>query len=107
MSVRAYLVNEEVKMINGKRYVHEDLEYLWNNWHDSEIFDVLYPYINDMTNEDCVGEIEIIGDVWDMFKEDYKTNEKIHKVVEKHKEVFQKIDSELQYEDDYIRIKMY
>lgn len=106
MSVRAYLIHEDVKMIDDKRYVHESETYLWNNWHDSEIFDVLYPYINDMTNEDCIGKIEIVNDEWDEFKEDYKTNEKIHEVVEQYKEVFQKIDSELKY-NDWITIKLY
>ena len=57
MSIRAYLVHVDVKIIDGLKYVHEDLEYLWNNWSEHEIFEILYLFCNDMTNQDCVGEI--------------------------------------------------
>ena len=110
MSVRAYLVYEDVKIIDGKRYIHEDIEFLWNNWSQSEIWDILYPYINDMTNEDCIGEIEIVYDEWEDFKNKYKNlliNSNIYKVVNEYKDIFSKIDCLFKKGEDYIRIKMY
>lgn len=106
MSVRAYLVHEDVKIIDGKRYVHEENEYLWNNWHDFEIWDVLSPYMNDMTNEECVGVIEIVDEEFDRFKEAYKRQDRVKEVVNKHKNVFQKIDKALK-ENYYVKINLY
>ena len=106
MSVRAYLVHEDVKIIDGKRYVHEENEYLWNNWHDFEIWDVLSPYMNDMTNEECIGVIEIVDEEFDCFKEAYKRQDRVKEVVNKHKDVFQKIDGALK-ENYYFKINLY
>lgn len=112
MSIRAYLVNEDVKIIDGKRYVHEDLEYLWNNWGESEIWDALYDYINDMTNDDCVGIIELVSDSWEELKEDYiKCSEqnkenRFCKTINKHKEVFQKLDEYFKKGNQWATIKL-
>ena len=96
MSVRAYLVREDVKIIDGLRYVHEDLEYLWNNWSEHEIFEILYDFCNDMTNQECIGEIEIVEEEWDRFKTQYeksKQDSKIRIVVNDHKDAFTTLDS--------------
>ena len=112
MSIRAYLVNEDVKIIDGKRYVHEEHEYLWNNWHDSEIWNLLWNICIDMTNDDCVGSIEIFDDAWEDLKEDYETRnsdygKKVYEIVNKHKDVFRRIDEEFKNGEEYITIKLY
>lgn len=112
MSVRAYLVHEDVKIIDGKRYVHEDHEYLWNNWSEYEVWDILWDICIDMTNDDCCGSIEIFSDAWEDLKEDYKYQnsshgEKVHAVIEEHKDVFQKIDEKFKDGDEYVVIKLY
>lgn len=109
MSVRAYLVHEDVKIIDDKKYVHEDHEYLWNNWSDNEIFDALWPFMNDMTNDDCIGTIEIVEDVWNKFKQEYEslTDKRLNEIVDCHKDVFQRIDTEFKNGNDYIKITLY
>lgn len=112
MSVRAYLVYEDIKMIDEKKYTHEEHEFLWNNWSDSEVWDIIIPFANDMTNEDCIGTIEITSDEWDRLKMLYKYNEssfeqKIHKIVNKYIDVFQKIDTEFKKGEDWVVIKLY
>ena len=109
MSVRAYIVQEDVKIIDNKRYVHEDHEYLWNNWSDNEIFDALWPFINDMTNDDCIGTIEIVADEWDRFKQEYEslTDKRLNEIVNKYKNVFQRIDTEFKKGNDYVKIALY
>lgn len=112
MSVRAYLVHEDVKMIDDKRYVHEDHEYLWNNWSESEIWEILWNICIDMTNDDCIGTMEIWVDAWEDLKEDYKYQnsdygKEIHKVVDKYKNVFQRIDTEFKKGNDYVKIVLY
>lgn len=110
MSVRAYLVHKDVKIIDDKEYVHEDLEYLWNNWGEYEIIDVLFGFYNDMTNEDFIGEIEIVDEDWERFKEKYNRAESdstIRKVVNQHKEVFQTLDQYFKEGNYWATIKMY
>ena len=109
MSVRAYIVYEDVKIINGKRYVHEDHKFLWNQWHDNEIFDALWPFMNDMTNDDCIGSIEIVADEWDKFKQEYEslTDRRLNEIVNRHKEVFQTIDQYFKDGHYWITIKLY
>ena len=112
MSVRAYLVHEDVIYVDDKRYVHEEHEFLWNNWSDSEVWDIIISFANDMTNEDCIGVVEVVSDCWDKLKMLYNCNEegfeqKIYKVVNKHKDVFQKIDTEFKKGNDWITIKLY
>lgn len=112
MSVRAYLVHEDVKVIDGKEYVHEDHEYLWNNWSESEIWEILWNICIDLTNDDCCGYIELFADAWEDLKEDYSLQNseygrEVHKVIEKHKEVFQNIDNEFKKGKEYVRIALY
>ncbi len=108
MSVRAYLVKKDYKMIDNKEYVHEEHEYLWNNWSESEIWDILYPLCNDMTNDDCIGNIEICYCDWESLIDEYKIEDsKTHKVVEKYKDVFSKIDCEFKNGEDFIEITLY
>jgi len=113
MSIRAYLVNEDIKIIDGKRYVHEDLEYLWNNWGESEVWDALYNYINDMTNDDCIGTIELVSDSWEELKKDYikysKQNkeDRLYKTINKHKEIFQKLDEYFKEGNQWATIKLF
>ena len=102
MSVKAYLVKEDVKIIDGKKYVHEEHEYLWNNWRESEVWRLLSPIINDYTDDDCVGFIELLYDDWQNLKENIKNDKNFIK----HKDVFQKINNSFD-NNDYIRIKLY
>ena len=109
MSVRAYIVHEKQKVIDGLKYVHEDHEYLWNNWSDNEIFDALWPFMNDMTNDDCIGTIEIVADEWDHFKQEYEslTDRRLNEIVNRHKRVFQTIDQYFKNGHYWITIKLY
>ena len=115
MSVRAYLVvNEDIKVIDGKKYVHEEEEYLWSNWSESgaDIWNILFDKMIDYTNEDCCGFIEINEDAWEDLKEDYATRnskygKKVYKVVNENKEVFMKMDSRFKSGVDYIKINLY
>lgn len=109
MSVRAYIVHEKQKIIDGLKYVHEDHEYLWNNWSDGEIFDALWHFMNDMTNDDCIGTIEIVADEWDRFKQEYEslTDRRLNEIVDRHKVVFQTIDQYFKDGHYWITIKLY
>ena len=85
MSTRAYLIEPEFVWIDEKRYVYEAETLLWNHTYNPEIWDVLYPYMNDFTNDECIGYIEITYDVWDSLKMDYmdRANQFGEKVYEK------------------------
>lgn len=113
MSTRAYLVTFDEKIIDGKRYVHEDEEYLWNHSANPEIWNLLWPIMIDCTNEDCIGYIEIMYDSWEDLKEDYKKinseyGKKVYQVVNRHKEAFQAIDNHFKtVGDDFVRINLY
>lgn len=111
MSVKAYLVHRDVIMIDDLAYYHDELEYLWNNWSESEIWDILWNVCIDMTTDDCIGDIELTIDAWEDLKEDYKLQNsdysvKVHNVIEEHKDVFQKIDNEFKNGEDYITIRL-
>ena len=112
MSTRAYLIEPEFVWIDEKRYVYEAETLLWNHTYNPEIWDVLYPYMNDFTNDECIGYIEITYDVWDSLKMDYmdranQFGEKVYETVNCHKEVFQTIDQWFKDGNDYIKIKLY
>lgn len=113
MSIRAYLVHTEYKTIDNEVWHIHRHEYLWNNWSESEIFDILSRYGNDMTNNECIGIVEITYDCWNDLKNDYSINNNsynnklLKKVIEMHKDVFQKIDSEFKIGNDYITIELY
>lgn len=110
MSIRAYLVKKDTKIIDDKEYVHEEHEYLWNIWHEPEIWDILWPIMVDYTNDDCCGHIEIMYDAWEDFKEycslDSENSKNIRQVIDEYKEVFKKIDDALK-DDDYVKITLY
>ena len=69
-------------------------------------------YINDMTNDDCVGIIELVSDSWEELKEDYiKCSEqnkenRFCKTINKHKEVFQKLDEYFKEGNQWATIKL-
>ena len=62
-----------------------------------------------MTNDDCIGEIEIVYDEWDNFKKEYNSHDKkkLNEVVNSNKEVFQTIDEYFKKGNDWITIKLY
>lgn len=113
MSVRAYLVTFDEKIIDGKKYIHEDEEYLWNHSEDPEVWNLLWPIMIDCTNDECLGYIEIMYDAWEDLKEDYVTRnseygEKVYRIVNQHKEAFQAIDNHFKtIGDDFVRINLY
>lgn len=113
MSVRAYLVTIDEKIIDGKKYIYEDEECLWNHSEYPEIWNLLWPIMIDYTNDECLGHIEITYDGWEDLKEDYVTRnsehgEKIYRIVNQHKNVFQAIDNHFKTtRDDYVKINLY
>lgn len=80
MSVRAYILREDSIWVtpdkkkivdrdykNAIRYVHEDLEYVINIWHQDDLIEEMLNYgAEDYTNHDFVGDVE-------MGKEDFKS----------------------------------
>lgn len=113
MSTRAHLVTFDEVYINDKKYIHEDEEELWNHDEYPEIWDILWPIMIDYTNDECLGHIEIMYDAWEDLKEDYTTRnsdygEKVYRIVNKHKDVFQAIDNHFKtVGDDYVKINFY
>lgn len=98
MSVRAYLITDvDVKIIDGKKYTHEDEEYIFNLWNDNEIWETfLNSDIIDCTNQDSIGFIEVEYDVWNKIKDNIN-----------NEEVVAKIDKAFNRFVDYIRINTY
>lgn len=113
MSIRAYLVTFDEKIIDEKKYIHENEEYLWNHSNSPEVWNLLWPMMIDCTNGECIGYIEIMYDAWEDLKEDYTTRnseygEKVYRIVNQHKEAFQAIDNHFKTTgDDFVRINLY
>lgn len=74
MSVRAYILREKMIWVNEDagffqydnngenltKYVHEDLEYVINIWHQDKLVDEMFKFgAEDYTNHDFIGEIEM------------------------------------------------
>ena len=74
MSVKAYILREKKIWVNEDagffqydnngenltKYVHEDLEYVINIWHQDQLIETMLNYgAEDYTNHDFVGEIEM------------------------------------------------
>ena len=81
MSVRAYIVREQLVWLdiesnliykkrtndkNLKEFVHKDLEYVFNIWHQDKLLDILFKNgACDFTNNDYICTIEIEKEYFD------------------------------------------
>lgn len=80
MSIRAYIFDEnevDSDKEGFKKYeVYQETEPLFNLWKTTHILDLFRYFGFDGTNEDCVGELEIMDEQLEEFLENKKENTK-------------------------------
>ena len=99
MSVRAYIIRKFNVHLTDDEIIFEkvvDRTPLFNVWHDSMIFEVFQDYGCDLSNDDAIGEITLSKSGWRNFKKNFKKEG----WEEKDLEILNKINEELEDEED-------